>query len=1052
MLRFLLTQLSRSAGVVFRTIRAFFSRKLVGVTTRLRKLGNFSQNISKTATSSVQSVVSAAQSPTKREDYIEIGRLLVSKALIIRVLLALFAFGLLIYFVVWPFVLGHFLTARFFVEDTRIETWNGRVIVYFDKKKTVPMYAGRLTDGVLQGTGREYDEKGLLSYEGEFQDGARSGRGIAYERGLMVYQGQFGEGTYQGSGTLYGKGGVRIYEGQFSAGLYDGTGKLYNDDYLSYEGQFVAGIPEGDGKRYVEKVLFYAGAFHEGLPHGEGVTYYPDGTVFYRGGFSAGIFDGNGTEYAENGSIRYTGGFSEGKYNGNGSLYVADGEHLDAEFQDGAPTGVVRWIRDGHLYYEGEWSADAPSGFGAVYDKAGKQIYQGQFFGGSLDGRWLLSLSADDLRAAMGQANQESVPGGSRGFLIVNAALGLRVLCSYRTEEADSRILAAYLSAPADGWARLLPGAARVPLGSADTEEAVWRQETVSLTPPSGANLSAGRYDARTADFSGSRVMILYRNGAASAVVWESVGGAATVSASGTAGASGGSASGTADAGSAAGAADAGSGAASADSGAAETQMEAFLDSIDDMETGAGVTSVSVRPEYGDADPGEALAASVSPEAATELADALLIWWEQAERQAALEENLARTDALLSEAKTALSMGTGDEETVTALEEKKAALSDAVEVCKAERKKAELRAPAGTDFASLDASAMSVFFDPAKADVSRVAVTAVAYAQMTGKDEAEAEKQTKTALVDLQEAYNGAQAALSQYEEAQKNAQSAAQAYAMGSGTKTAWSDALSAQSDAKSAVTSALSAFSRQANALNALTGGWVSRTYAWHEAEFGPLFESAILPPTTVEELDGESETDADSGSSGDGTSTDSGSSGSGTSADSGSSGGGTSTDSGSSGGGTSTDSGSSGSGTSTDSGSSGDGTSTDSGSSGDGTSTDSGSSGDGTSTESGSSGSGTGADNGSSDGGTDAKQIEPDSDEAIYGALPQQSETDSGETERINGPRIGEDGKVYPFDPEDDETLQLEPEEGDSAKQAGEALIALLETLFGGSAKED
>ena len=31
---------------------------------------------------------------------------------------------------------------------------------------------------------------------------------------------------------------------------------------------------------------------------------------------------------------------------------------------------------------------------------------------------------------------------------------------------------------------------------------------------------------------------------------------------------------------------------------------------------------------------------------AVEMADALLMWWEQSERQAALEENLTRTDAL----------------------------------------------------------------------------------------------------------------------------------------------------------------------------------------------------------------------------------------------------------------------------------------------------------------------------------------------------------------------------------------------------------------------
>ena len=1090
MLAFFLRQLSRSIGVFWRTIVTLISRKTQGLVSKIRRLTNFSQNLSKTATSSVQSLASAAQSPTKREDYIAVGRLLISKALIIRMLITAAFIGALIYFVLWPFVLSRFFTARFFVEDARVDTWTGRVIVYSDKKKTVPLYAGVLSSGSLRGNGKEYDAKGLLAYEGEFQDGVRSGRGIAYERGLMVYQGEFEGGVYQGDGVLYDKSGARIYQGGFAKGLYDGAGRLYDGEFLSYEGQFVAGIPEGEGKRYAEKTLLYAGGFHEGLPHGEGVSYYPDGTAFYRGGFSAGIFDGAGTEYDESGAIRYTGAFSEGKYNGAGSLYVADGEHLDAEFKDGAPVGVVRWVRDGHLYYEGEWDAgaSAPSGFGALYDKSGKQIYQGQFFGGSLDGRWLMSLSLDDLRAAMGQADQKTVAGGTRGFLIVNDALGLRVLCSYRTENQDSRILAAYLSKPDDGWARLLPGAYGVTLGRAN-EETAWREEPVSLSPPPGANLSAGRYDALTADFNSSRAMILYRNGAANAIVWESVGGAATGSASAGAGTSGGSAESAGAAGggaetSGAGASGGAGTGADASGGAAETQMEAFLDSIDDMETGAGVTSVSVRPEYGTGAPVEALAACATAAEAVEMADAILTWWEQSERQAAFEENLARTDALLSEAQTALSMGTGDEKTVSALAEKQAALADAVELCKAEKKKAELRVPVGADIASLDAPSMSVFFNPGEADVSRVALTAVAYAQTTGKDDTEAEAKTKTALVDLQESYGAAQAALKQYEDAVKAAQSAAQDYSTGTGSKTAWSDALSARADAKSAVTSALSAFSRQANSLNALTGGWVSRTYGWNEEAFGPLFEAEVLPP--VADIPG-----ADGGASGDGASSDNGASGSGASANNGASGDGASADNGASGDGASSNSGASGNGASSDNGASGNGASVNNGASGNGASVNNGASGDGASANNGASGNGASSDNGASGNGASVNNgasgngasvnngasgdgasanngasgngasadngatIDPDSDEAIYGETAQP--TDSGETERINGPRIGEDGKVYPFDPED-EALQAQQESGqeqdpaESVQEAGAALIAVLETLFGVGKEED
>ncbi|MBR3570313.1 MAG: hypothetical protein IKN96_05870, partial [Oscillibacter sp.] len=558
---------------------------------------------------------------------------------------------------------------------------------------------------------------------------------------------------------------------------------------------------------------------------------------------------------------------------------------------------------------------------------------------------------------------------------------------------------------------------------------------------------------------------------------------------SATTGAGGGSAA----SGSGAGASGAGAGASGSDAaatgGAAETQMEAFLDAIDRMDGGAGVTSVSVRPEYGADAPGAALAACATAAEATELADALLTWWEQAERQAALEENLARTDALLSEAQTNLSMGTGDEKTVAALLEKQAALSDAVEICKAEKKKAELRAPVGADVASLDVPSMSVFFDPGEADVSRVALTAVAYAQTTGKDEAKVEEDTKTALVDLGETYNAAQAALKQYEDAAKNAQDAAQAYSTGDGSKTAWSDALSARADAKSAAVSALAAFSRQANALNALTGGWVSKTYGWNEEAFEPLFAAEVLPP--VLDVPGE-ETPASGGgaaASGDGAAT-----GSGTPADGGASDSGTTTNSGASGGGAvasgdgaATSSGDSGSGATTNSGasggdavSSGDGAAASSGDSGDGASTSSGSSGSGTSAGSGDSGSGTTTDNGASgngavssgDGATTGSgdsgngagadsgaTIDPDADQAIYGGdgLTYKGEgDDTGETKDPYAPRIGEDGKIYPFDPED-EALQngqgqeeADPEE--SIRQAGEALIAVLETLFGTNQEEE
>ena len=68
MLNHLFTQFLRSFGIFFRTIRAFFTRQLVGLGARIRRMTNFSRQATKVASASLQSAVAAAKKPTKRED------------------------------------------------------------------------------------------------------------------------------------------------------------------------------------------------------------------------------------------------------------------------------------------------------------------------------------------------------------------------------------------------------------------------------------------------------------------------------------------------------------------------------------------------------------------------------------------------------------------------------------------------------------------------------------------------------------------------------------------------------------------------------------------------------------------------------------------------------------------------------------------------------------------------------------------------------------------------------------------------------------------------
>ena len=242
-----MNQMSRTVGVFFRTIRAFFNRRIMAVSTYLRRVTNFSRHAMKVATNSMQTVASAVKKPTRREDYVETSQLFIAKSFLIKMALLLAALGLIGYFLVWPFILSHFFTVRFYVQDSRVPDWSGRVIVFSDPEKTLPLYAGRLEEGVLQGRGEDYDENGLLAYEGQFLDGVRSGEGTAYEDGVLCY------------------------EGQFAGGLYEGRGRRYQDGALAYEGSFAAGVASG-----------------------EGVAYYPNGQEAYRGQFANDLYEGQG--------------------------------------------------------------------------------------------------------------------------------------------------------------------------------------------------------------------------------------------------------------------------------------------------------------------------------------------------------------------------------------------------------------------------------------------------------------------------------------------------------------------------------------------------------------------------------------------------------------------------------------------------------------------------------------------------------------------------------------------------------------------------------------
>lgn len=789
MLSYLFRQLINSLGIFFRTIRAFFTRKFVGLGARIRRITNFSRQATKVASDSFQNAATALKKPTKREDYIETRRLYVAKSFLILLALGIAGAIALIYFFVWPFLLSHFFTAHFWQKDQKLPDWSGKVIVYYDEKKKQPMYQGKLQDGVLQGHGIQYAEDSSLVYEGNFADGERSGDGSAYE------------------------GGVLLYEGSFAGGVYDGTGTLYGGGEVSYEGAFSAGEKSGLGTEYANGAKAYVGMFDSGVRSGQGMAYYSDGAVEYKGSFADGAYDGDGTEYREDGSAQYKGAFSQGRYEGSGTYYLEDGAgSVQANFASGRTDGEISWYRNGKLWYEGSADNLTPDGFGTLYAANGKAVYAGQLKRGTLDGEWLLSQTADAIREAFGEATVSESEYSGGGFLICNAELGVTVQCGYQQEDSDAAAHSVWLI-PADGeksmallfpWKTMEDYLSWADTDSTGQDEAVYAAATL----PDG---TAGKYwkSRNTYDSYACTAFGRTKSAAPEVLRWISDGALNTA------------------------AADSGS-----PSSNAQKQMDNLLDALDQVGVGA--------PASSDGKLEKLLTSVKTPDDAAALVDALLDSYESSRT----EETFKESEKLLSQMQTAaqakLQRGTGSQEDAQALQDELDALDRKLSRCKADAEKAKLAVQnlTGQSGEDVPLDGLLCSFDPAKLDAAALCDAVTAYAAATAADpNASAQDltvQAKTALINLEVAWEDVQAARSAGEKAEKNVEEQSQAFAKGSVEESALDRAQVEQNEAVAQLYTALTEFTRQTSALNGLSGGWLAKQCGWLADSFTAIYQT--------------------------------------------------------------------------------------------------------------------------------------------------------------------------------------------------------------------
>jgi len=786
----LFRQLINSFGIFFRTIRAFFTRKFVGLGARIRRITNFSRQATKVASDSFQNAATALKKPTKREDYVETRRLYVAKSFLILLVLGIAGAIALIYFFVWPFLLSHFFTAHLWQKDQKLPDWSGKVIVYYDEKKKQPMYLGKLEDGVLQGHGIQYAEDGSLVYEGDFADGERSGDGSAYENGVL------------------------IYEGSFAGGVYDGTGTLYGSGEVSYEGAFSAGEKSGLGTEYADGDKAYVGMFDGGVRSGQGIAYYPGGAVEYKGSFADGAYDGDGTEYREDGSTQYKGSFSQGRYEGSGTYYLEDGAgSVQAEFASGQTDGEIDWYRSGKLWYEGSADNLTPDGFGTLYAANGKAVYAGQLKRGTLDGQWLLSQTADAIREAFGDATVSESEYSGGGFLICNTELGVTVQCGYQKEDSDAAAHSVWLI-PTDGekpMALLLPWKTMADYLSWADPDSTGQDEAVytAVSLPDGASGKYWKF-RNTYDSYACTAFGRTKSGAPEVLRWISDGALNTAAAD--------------------------SGGASSN---AQKQMDNLLDALDQVGVGAPASSSGKL---------EKLLTSVkTPDDAAALVGALLDSYESSRT----EETFKESEKLLLQMQTAvqaeLQRGIGSQEDVQALQNELDALDRKLSRCKADAEKAKLAVQKLTGQSGEDVplDGLLCSFDPAQLDAAALCAAVTAYAAATAADPNAVSTQNltvqaKTALINLVVAWEDVQAARSAGEKAEKNVEEQSQAYAKGSVEESVLDRAKVDQNETVVDIYAALTEFTRQVSALNGLSGGWLSKQCGWLADSFKAIYQT--------------------------------------------------------------------------------------------------------------------------------------------------------------------------------------------------------------------
>ncbi|KAL5255960.1 hypothetical protein ACHWQZ_G011243 [Mnemiopsis leidyi] len=262
-------------------------------------------------------------------------------------------------------------------------------------------YIGQTLNQVRHGHGKYLYDNTFFTYEGDWLEGVKHGKGKLSMRDGGYYDGDFVNGEITGKGERLWSNG-NIYVGEFEQGELCGTGQMKYSDGRRYTGQWTGNKYEGKGTLHSGEGDIYTGHFHLHKRHGDGEQVWADGR-------------------------HYEGGWVANKPHGHGTMKYADGSVYEGQYNHGLRQGQGTYTHVTGITYSGLWIKNEipPEEFAAGMAFVGStevEIYQGESFSIELavlhsSGNVMEGDTGRELEARVGLL---SIPKGDKNSKIKN--------------------------------------------------------------------------------------------------------------------------------------------------------------------------------------------------------------------------------------------------------------------------------------------------------------------------------------------------------------------------------------------------------------------------------------------------------------------------------------------------------------------------------------------------------------------------------------------------------------------------------------------------------